>query len=94
MRAIKTHLNKFGLVAAALGMAFGHSGSEFISTFVENILMPFLSLVIGVDDWKGHVIQMGSFDLKWGEVLKDALRCIIIFISVIYILRWLSLEED
>ena len=56
--------------------------------------MPFLSLVIGVDDWKGHVIQMGSFDLKWGEVLKDALRCIIIFTSVIYILRWLSLEED
>ena len=35
MRAIKTHLNKFGLVAAALGMAFGHSVSEFISTFVR-----------------------------------------------------------
>ena len=34
--------------------------------------MPFLSLVIGVDDWKGHVIQMGALSDKLDVPLVDA----------------------
>ncbi|MDA9789676.1 MscL family protein [Amylibacter sp.] len=94
IKRVKVHLNKFGLVAAALGLAFGHTASELISTLVSNLIMPILSLAFGVDDWQTHILQIGSLELKWGEVFKDMIRFLIISVSVIYILHWLNLEEN
>ena len=94
MKAIKTHLNKFGLVAAALGMAFGHTASEFISSLVSSLAMPIIAVAIGMDDWQNHAISVGPIEIKWGELLKDAIRLVIISFSVIYILQWLNLEDQ
>ena len=94
MKKIRTHLNKFGLVAAALGMAFGQTASEFISTLVSGVAMPIISLAIGVDDWANHVLLVGTIEIKWGELLQNAIRLIFISFSVIYILHWLTSEDQ
>lgn len=94
MRTIRTHLNKFGLVAAALGMAFGHTASEFISSLVSSLAMPIIAVAIGINDWQNHVLSLGPIEIKWGELLKDAVRLIIISFSVIYILQWLAWEDQ
>ena len=43
MKKIKQHLNQYGLVAAALGFAFGHTASDFIHSLVEGAVMPAIS---------------------------------------------------
>lgn len=94
IKKIKLHLNQFGLVAAALGLAFGHTASELISSVVSNFVMPIVSLTFGVDNWQNDIIQLGSLKIGWGEILKDLIRFVIISVSVIYILHWLKLEEN
>ncbi|MDA7484999.1 MscL family protein [Planktomarina temperata] len=94
IKKIKVHLNKFGLVAAALGLAFGHTASELISSVVSNFLMPIVSLTFGIDEWQNSIIRLGPLELKWGEVLKDLIRFVVVSISIIYILHWLNLEEN
>jgi large-conductance mechanosensitive channel len=94
MRKIKTHLNKFGLIAAAMGMAFGHTASEFISTLVSVLAMPVISFAIGIENWQNHVFLVGTIEIKWGELLKDAIRLILIAFSVVYILHWLASEDQ
>jgi len=94
IKKIKVHLNKFGLVAAALGLAFGHTASELISSLVSNLVMPIVALTFGADEWQNDIIRLGPLELKWGEVLKDLIRFFIVSISIIYILHWLNLEEN
>ena len=94
MKKIRTHLNKFGLVAAALGVAFGHTASEFISTLVSGVAMPIISVAIGINDWQSHVLLVGSIEIKWGELLQDTVRLILVSSSVVYILHWLTLEDQ
>lgn len=94
MKPIKDHINRFGLVAAAMGLAFGHTASEFISTIVSTVALPMISLLIGVDDWKTHVLLFGPLEIKWGEVLRDSIRLIIVAISVFYVLHWLNVDQE
>ena len=84
LKTIKVHLNKFGLVTAALGMAFGHTASEFLSTIVSSVVMPVITFATGIDDWQNHVLLFGSMEIKWGELLKDTIRLIFISFSVTY----------
>lgn len=94
MNRVKVQLNKFGLVAAGLGMSFGHTASELISTFVSNLIMPILSLTIGIEDWQNHVLHVSSLELKWGDVIKDLIRFLIITVLVLCALHWLTREEN
>ena len=94
MTTIRTHLNKFGLAEAALGMAFGHTASEFISSLVSYLAMPIIAVAMGIHDWQNHTLQLGPIEIKWGELLKDAIRLIIISFSVICILQWLAREDQ
>mgnify|MGYP002638986430 CR=1 FL=1 len=93
MKRLKRHINQFGLVTAALGFAFGHTASEFINTLVSSLAMPIISVAIGIGDWETHVIQIGSLELKWGEMVSNTLRLIIVAVPVVYIMRWLVLED-
>ena len=91
---IKIGLNRFGLLAAALGMCFGHTASDLFNSFSSDIIMPALSLVLGIEDWQSDTVQLGSTEFKWGEVLKDSIRFLFIAISVFLILHWMTLENE
>ncbi len=93
MKPIKEHLNRFGLVAAALGLAFGHTASEFVSTIVSNMVMPMISFLIGIDDWQNHILFLGSTEIKWGEALRDTIRLVFVSISVVCILHWMNVDH-
>ena len=90
----KDRLNRFGLLAAALGMCFGHTASDLFNSFSSDIIMPALSLVLEIEDWQSDTIQLGSTEFKWGEVLKDSIRFLFIAISVFLILHWMTLENE
>lgn len=93
LKPIKAHLKRFGLVAAALGMAFGHTASDFISSVVSALVMPVISLIIGIDDWQNHTLVLGSAEIKWGEVLKDTIRLIFVSFLVVFLLHWMNVDH-
>lgn len=90
---LKKVLSQFGLVAAALGFVFGHSASEFILSLVEDAIMPFIQISLGIEDWKTHSVKVASNDFEWGHIVKNLIRLVIVWISVVLILQWLEREE-
>ena len=90
---LKKVLSQFGLVAAALGFVFGHSASEFILSLVEDAIMPLIQIGLNIEDWKSHSVRVASTDFEWGHVVKNLIRLVIVWISVVLILQWLHREE-
>jgi len=94
MKKIKQNINQFGLVAAALALAFGHSASDFINSLVGDAIMPLLGYVLEIDDWQNHNLEFGPYSLKWGEIAKDAIRLFVMSAFVFGFLQWLRSEEE
>lgn len=90
---LKKVLSQFGLVAAALGFVFGHSASEFILSVVEDAIMPLIQIGLNIEDWKSHSVRVASTDFEWGHIVKNLIRLLIVWISVVLILQWLQREE-
>lgn len=90
---LKKVLSQFGLVAAALGFVFGHSASEFILSLVEDAIMPVIQISLNIEDWKTHSVKVASNDFEWGHIVKNLIRLVIVWISVVLILQWLEREE-
>ena len=90
---LKKVLSQFGLVAAALGFVFGHSASEFILSVVEAAIMPLIQIGLNIEDWKSHSVRVASTDFEWGHIVKNLIRLLIVWISVVLILQWLQREE-
>lgn len=94
MKKIKPKIAQFGLVAAALGMAFGHTASGLIDSLVNDAVMPIFAILLDIDDWKNHAINVGSSAIKWGEITKNTIRLGVVSVLVVYILRWLKEEAE
>jgi len=90
---LKKVLSQFGLVAAALGFVFGHSASEFILSLVEDAIMPVIQISLNIEDWKTHSVKVASNDFEWGHIVKNLIRLVIVWISVVLILQWLERKE-
>jgi large-conductance mechanosensitive channel len=90
---LKKVLSQFGLVAAALGFVFGHSASEFILSLVEDAIMPVIQISLNIEDWKTHSVKVASNDFEWGHIVKNLIRLVIVWISVVLILQWLEREN-
>ncbi|MDB3963288.1 MscL family protein [Paracoccaceae bacterium] len=90
---LKKVLSQFGLVAAALGFVFGHSASEFILSLVEDAIMPVIQISLNIEDWKTHSVKVASNDFEWGHIVKNLIRLVIVWTSVILILQWLEREN-
>lgn len=90
MKTIKNHLKQFGLIAAALGVVFGHTASDFIKSVVVDAIMPIIRLVLNIDDWQNHSIAFGAYSIIWGDIVKNGIRFLIVAVGIIFILRWLE----
>ena len=90
---LKKVLSQFGLLAAALGFVFGHSASEFILSVVEDAIMPIIQIILNIEDWKTHSVKVASKDFQWGHIVKNFIRLVIVWVSVILILRWLERDD-
>ncbi|MBN42888.1 MAG: hypothetical protein CL573_05300 [Alphaproteobacteria bacterium] len=93
MRDIKKKFNQFGLLAAALGFFFGHTASDFFNSIVTDAIMPGFNLMLDVEDWQQSKINIGTYSMIWGNIVKNGIRFVIVAVSIIYILRWLEMEE-
>jgi large-conductance mechanosensitive channel len=94
MSKIKPKIAQFGLVAAALGMTFGHTASGLIDSVVNDAVMPIFALVLNIDDWENHAVSLGSYVVKWGEITKNMIRLLVVSVIVVYVLRWLKEESE
>ena len=91
---IRKQLGQFGLMATAVGVLFGHSASIFFSSLIDGSIMPLFDLLLEEGSWNGDTIEIGSYSLKWGDMLADFIQFVVVGFISIKAIQWLHEEDE
>ncbi|RLL43705.1 large conductance mechanosensitive channel protein MscL [Oceanobacillus piezotolerans] len=73
-------------VAVVIGTAF----SSIVSSFVDNIIMPLVGMLIGGIDITDLKIHVGDAEVLYGTFLQEILDFFIIAFSIFFVIRFFN----
>lgn len=89
-----------GVVGLAVGLVLGAATSVVVKSFVDNIIMPPLGLLLGsADGLKGLALNLGKTDagkeaiLHYGVFLNDIINFLVIALTVYLVVHELRLDR-
>ena len=94
MRKTLSIIHEEGLLLLGVSFLVGHSGSQFISSFINNVLMPFASHAFGEIHWEHAYFMLGEVKILWGEPLSTGLHFLIVIYIAALALRFLKKQSS
>ena len=83
-----------GVVGLAVGFILGGSVSKVVSSLVEDIINPFLGIVLGAAGNLGEMsLMMGGVELMWGSFATVLIDFLVIALVVYFGVKGLKLDK-
>lgn len=86
----KTFAMRGNVIDLAVGIIIGASFGKIVSAFVDGILMPFLSLLLGGIDIGDRTMTIGEAVVKWGAFLQSVIDFTIIAFSIFILIKFMN----
>ena len=76
-----------------IAFIIGSALTTLVQSLVNDVMMPFLSLLLPKGDWQSATLQLGPVIIKWGSFLAALINFIIIALVVFLISKKVLKEE-
>ncbi|MFH1561013.1 MAG: MscL family protein [Patescibacteria group bacterium] len=94
MKGFISFIKEQGIVGLIVGFILGGSVKNLVTSFVEDILNPILSLFLGSTANLGELsFKIGEIEIFWGHFLSTLIDFIIIAGIVYYLVKSLRLDK-
>ena len=86
-------LKEYKVVALAIAFIMGVAATALVKSFVDNLIMPFVSVITPSGDWKEAVLAIGPVQLGIGPFAAECINFIIIALVVFMIAKYVMKNE-
>ena len=86
-------LKEYKVVALAIAFIMGVAATALVKSFVDNLIMPFVSVITPSGDWKEAVLAIGPVQLGIGPFAAECINFIIIALIVFMVAKYVMKEE-
>jgi len=86
-------LKEYKVIALAIAFIMGVAATGLVKSFVDNLIMPCVSILIPSGDWKEAVLALGPVNLGIGPFAAECINFIIIALVVFLIAKYVMKEE-
>lgn len=86
-------LKEYKVVALAVAFIIGVAATSLVKSLVDNIIMPFVGVLIPSGDWKDAVLALGPVHLGIGAFAAECINFVIIAFVVFLIAKYVMGEE-
>lgn len=93
VQEFKDFLNEYKVVGLAVAFIMGAAVTTLVKSLVDNIIMPFVAVVLPGGDWKTAVLELGPVKLGAGAFVGELLNFLIIAFVVFMIAKVVLREE-
>jgi large conductance mechanosensitive channel len=80
-------LNEYKVIGLAIAFIIGVAASALVKSFVDNIIMPIITVFIPGGGWKTATVQIGPFVIAWGPFLSDLIYFLIVALLVFIVAK-------
>ena len=86
-------LKEYKVVALAIAFIIGAAATTLVKSFVDNLIMPCVSVLTPSGDWKEAVLTIGPVQLGIGPFIAECINFIIIALVVFMIAKYVMKEQ-
>ncbi|HII75800.1 MAG TPA: MscL family protein [Methanolinea sp.] len=86
-------LYEYKVIGLAIAFIMGLAANQLVKSFVDNIIMPVIAVLIPGGDWQTSKLVLGPIVISWGQFLADLIYFIIVAF-VIFLIAKKVLRED
>lgn len=89
----KDFLNEYKVVGLAVAFIMGAAVTTLVKSLVDNIIMPFVTVILPGGEWRESIIALGPVELGVGAFLGELINFVIIAF-VIFMIAKMALKEE
>ena len=86
-KEFKEFISRGNVLYLAVGVIIGGAFGKIVTSLVDDIIMPFIGLIIGGLDFSGLSIVIGKATIKYGMFIQNVVNFLIIAFSVFIIVK-------
>lgn len=86
-KEFKEFISRGNVLDLAVGVIIGGAFGKIVTSLVDDIIMPFIGLIIGGLDFSGLSIVIGKATIKYGMFIQNVVNLLIIAFSVFMIVK-------
>ena len=81
---------KGNVMDLAIGVVIGGAFQKIVTSLVEDIIMPIVSIITGKVDFTDMVIKIGNATIKYGNFITAIVNFLIIAFSIFIVVKYLN----
>lgn len=86
-------LKEYKVVALAVAFIMGVAATSLVKSLVDNIIMPFVGVLVPSGDWKNATASLGPVHLGIGPFVAECLNFVVVAFVVFMIAKYVMREE-
>ncbi|HWQ62814.1 MAG TPA: MscL family protein [Methanospirillum sp.] len=86
-------LKEYKVVALAVAFIMGVAATSLVKSLVDNIIMPFVGVLVPSGDWKASTLNLGPVHLGIGPFAAECINFIVVAFVVFMIAKYVMAEE-
>lgn len=90
LKEFRDFINRGNAMDLAIGVIIGAAFGAIVASIVNDLLMPLIGIIIGGVDFTSLVLQVGSAQLKYGNLIQAIINFLIIAFVLFLIVRQLN----
>lgn len=83
----KAFLQRGNVVELAVAVVIGGAFSKIVASLVDDLVMPFIGIILGGVDFKGLALRVGQSTLRYGNFMQSAFDFFVIAFVVFMLVR-------
>jgi large conductance mechanosensitive channel len=93
LKEFKNFISKGNVVDMAVGVIIGSAFGKIVSSLVDNVLMPFIGILIGGIDFTSLTLKINDATISYGIFIQSVIDFLIIAASIFAMTKILSKFE-
>jgi large conductance mechanosensitive channel len=80
-------MQEYKIIGLAIAFIIGVAASALVKSFVDNLVMPIIAVIIPGGAWKTATVNIGPIVIGWGPFLSDLIYFIIVALVVFIVAK-------
>ena len=90
LKEFKEFAMKGNAIDLAVGVVIGGAFQTIVTSLVNDVIMPFTSILTGNVDYKDWIIEIGAANIKIGSFITAVINFLIIAFTIFLVLKYMN----